>query len=118
MGARKIVDEAAIVALLERGGTYMEVAVELGLSEGRVARVTARHSESSPAFRERLTAHRAARAKHAREIMAAINAVQVPGWVKRADLESDFRDTARYFGEDAALRHCRALLAEMRRVAA
>ncbi|KQQ29419.1 hypothetical protein ASF53_19500 [Methylobacterium sp. Leaf123] len=114
MADRKIVDEAAVVALLERGGSYMEVAVELGLSEGRVARVAARHSESSPAFRERLIAHRAARAKHARKIMAAINAVQVPGWVKRADLESDFRDTARDFGEDAALRHCRRLIAEMR----
>ena len=114
MTSRKIVDEAAVVALLEQGGTYMEVAVELGLSEGRVARVAARHSESSPAFRERLLAHRAARAKHARKIMAAINSVRVPGWVKRADLESDFRDTARDFGEDAALRLCRRLSAEMR----
>ncbi|KAB7787996.1 hypothetical protein [Methylorubrum populi] len=117
MGARKIVDEAAIVALLEKGGTYMEVAAELGLSEGRVARVAAQHSESSPAFRERLLAHRAARVQHGRQIMAAINAVKVPVWVKRADLESDFRDTARYFGEDAALRHCRQLLAEVRGVA-
>lgn len=117
MSSRKIVDEAAIIALLEKGGSYMEVAVEVGLSEGRVARVAARHSESSPAFRERLIAHRAARAKHARKMLAAINAVQVPGWVKRADLESDFRDTARDFGEDAALRHCRRLAAEMRAAA-
>lgn len=72
----------------------------------------------SPCLPEDPAARRAAIAAKHRANMAAINGIQVPGWVKRAGLESDFRDTARDFGEDAALRHCRRMTAEMRKLAA
>lgn len=115
---RKIVDEAAVVAMLEAGATPLEVASTLDVSEGHTRVLQARYRLDTPAIRKRLEAHRAAIIERSRQGLAELRGLKVPEWVKRADLESDYRDTARYFGEHAAARHCRTLLAEMRRAAA
>lgn len=71
----------------------------------------------SPCLPEDPSARRAAIAAKRRANMAAINGIQVPEWGKRAGLVSDYHDTARVFDEFVAARHCRQLLAEMRRSA-
>lgn len=118
MASAKFVDEAAVLAMLKAGATPLEVASALSVSEGHARRLRSRHNLDTPAIRQRHAQIIAEARVRGREIMAALNAVQVPVWVKRAGLESDFRDTARDFGEDAALRHCRRLTAEMRRLVA
>lgn len=118
MGGRKVVDEAAVVAMLEAGATPLEVASTLDVSEGHTRRIQTRHKLDTPAIRERLEAHRAAVAERCRQGLAELRALKVPEWVKRADLESDYRDTAHNFGEEAAARHCRSLLRDQREMEA
>lgn len=117
MAFRKIVDEAAVVAMLEAGATPLEVASTLDVSEGHARLLLTRYGLDTPAIRKKQEDHRAAVIERGRKVMAAVHALKVPAWVKLADLEADYRDTARDFGEHAAARHCRQLLAEMRAAA-
>jgi hypothetical protein len=118
MAGRKIVDEAAVVAMLEAGATPLEVASTLDVSEGHTRRLLSRYKLDTPAIRKRLEAHRAAVTERCRQGFADFQALKVPEWVKRADLEADYRDTARDFGEEAAARHCRSLLRDQREMEA
>lgn len=118
MASRKPLDEAAVVAMLKQGMTPVEVAKAVGFSESHIRRVELRHRPDSPAIRQRKADFIAARTVRARENLPLLHGIAIPAWVERADLAADYRDTARDFGEHAAARHCRQLLAEMRRLAA
>lgn len=117
MGAPKTVDEAAVLAMLADGATPLEVASKLDVSEGHAQRLLLRHKLDTPAIREKQAAFRAARAERCRTTLRAANQVRIPEWVRRAGLESDYRDHALISGEYEAARLCRSLTAEMRRAA-
>ena len=95
------IDPVAVMDLVEKGISHRIVAQTLGISRTRVGQIARQHEQNAADRRE-----------------AKGSCPPVPAWVIAAKLTEDYRDTARDFGEHAAARHCRALLAEMRRVAA
>lgn len=106
--------QAEVMALLSQGLSYRDVASRLGMSRSRVGHI-ARHNGHDVA---------AALAQRAEDSFQRATAEPkgmcpaVPVWVRNAGLTEDYLDHARVFGEHAAARHCRQLLAEMRKVAA
>lgn len=109
------IDRAAIMALVARGLSYRAVARQLRISSSAVGRIAREEGyDPSAAIEQRaesVSAKRGAQ-KEAKGVCPA-----VPAWVSAAKLTEDYRDHARDFGEHSAARHCRQLLAEMRRAA-
>lgn len=101
----------AVMALLAQGLSYRTVADQLGISRSRVGLIAQQNGHNvadAIALRAEADACQAAR------IEPKGACPHVPPWVSAAGLTEDYRDTARDFGEHAAARHCRQLLAEMR----
>lgn len=112
--SQRNVDHDAVLDLLKQGLAPTAIAARLSMSQGYVTRLLIHYRPDSDALRARRAASKAAAIAVARENLIAMNAIKVPGWVRRADLVPDFMDHARLFGEFSAARHCRSLLAEMR----
>lgn len=115
---RRTIINDMVLDLLKQGLPPTAIAARLSITQGHVIDLQSHYRPDSPALRERMAASKAASkaavAAVARENLIAMNAVKVPGWVRRHDLVPDFMDHARLFGEHEAARHCRRLTAEMR----
>lgn len=109
------IDPVAVMALVVEGVPYRTVAERLGISRTRVGQIARQHGHNAAEIVARRAEERLLAAVDRQEAKGSCPAV--PAWVSAARLTEDYRDHARDFGEHAAARHCRQLLAEMRRAA-
>lgn len=91
--------------VLLSGVSRKDAAEKLGVFRARVDRVALRYQAEFPQLQR----------PRFRPTVGPIQ-TQVPAWASQAGLADDYRDHTRAFNEHVAARHCRALIAEQRRV--
>lgn len=119
MPARKNLDEAGILSAVLAGERHAAIAERFGCTRPRVSQIARKHGYDSLAAYEARRAQKGAQRLGSAAPPATPKPVgrpptEIPAWVSRADLSSDYRDFAREFDDERAARECRKLLADLR----